>query len=161
MFRYLNGKEADGPDEIAPQSYISTASNILANAFGFALRGALAVAFVQYLWHLLRVSTLKVSTIEILFCIRSNPFLLFKPTALSTTPLLSALAILMWVSQIATSFPPGALTITTTQQLSYGTIVVPTFNASFVRSRIERFGGQSLCISANQIYLADGKWLRR
>ena len=135
LFRYLDGKEADGPHEVAPQSYISTASNILANTFGFFLRSALAVAFVQYLWHLLRATTMKVSTIELLFSIRSNPFILLRPAALRATPLLFGLSIIMWASQIVTSFPPGAITITTTQNTSFGMVVVPTFNASFV-SRI-------------------------
>lgn len=132
LFRYLDGKEADGPHEIAPQSYISTASNILANTFGFFLRASLAVAFVQYLWHLLRVTTMKVSTIELLFSIRSNPFVLLRPAALRATPLLFGLSMIMWASQIVTSFPPGAITITTSQKTSFGMMVVPTFNASFV-----------------------------
>jgi hypothetical protein len=104
LFQYLDGKEADGPNEIAPQSYISTASNILANTFGFFLRFALGVAFVQYLWHLLRCTTMKVSTIEHLFSIRSNPFLLLRPTVISTAPILFALAIIM-VSLSNTRFP--------------------------------------------------------
>ena len=37
LFRYLDGKEADGPNEVAPQSYISTASNILANGLYVSL----------------------------------------------------------------------------------------------------------------------------
>lgn len=132
LFRYLDGKEADGPHEVASQSYISTASNILANTFGFALRSALAVAFVQYLWHLLRITTMKVSTIELLFSIRSNPFILLRPAALRATPVLFALSVVMWASQIVTSFPPGAITVTSLQRTSFGTVVVPTFNASFV-----------------------------
>lgn len=132
LFRYLDGKETNGPHEVAPQSYISTASNILANTFGFSLRTALAVAFVQYLWHLLRVSTMKVSTIELLFSIRSNPFILLRPAALRATPLLFALSILIWASQIAISFPPGAITVATAHRMSNRTVNVPTFNASFV-----------------------------
>ena len=132
LFRYLDGREADGPHEVAPQSYISTASNILANTFGFFLRAALAVAFVQYLWHLLRATTMKVSTIELLFSIRSNPFVLLRPAALHATPALFALSIVMWASQIVTSFPPGAITVVTTQKTTFGMVTVPTFNASFV-----------------------------
>ncbi|PBP22460.1 hypothetical protein BUE80_DR006664 [Diplocarpon rosae] len=44
VFQYLDGKAADGPDQIAPQGYVTTASNILANSFGFALR---ALALVR------------------------------------------------------------------------------------------------------------------
>ncbi|KAI6717025.1 hypothetical protein JHW43_000491, partial [Diplocarpon mali] len=59
VFQYLNGKAADGPDQIASQGYIATASNFLADAFGCAWRAALAVAFVQCLWHLLRTTTME------------------------------------------------------------------------------------------------------
>jgi hypothetical protein len=90
------------------------------------------VAFVQYLWYLLRVTTMKVSTIELLFSIRSNPFILLRPAALRATPLLFALSIVMWASQIVTSFPPGAITVVTAQRTSFGMVIVPTFNASFV-----------------------------
>ena len=136
LFRYLDGKEADGPNEVAPQSYISTASNILSNVFGVFLRAALAVAFIQHLWHLLRIQTMKVSTIELLFSIRSNPFVLLRLAALRAAPLLFVLSILMWVSQIVTSFPPGAITVITVQRISSREVVVPTFNASFVSYKL-------------------------
>ncbi|KAG0651198.1 hypothetical protein D0Z07_2001 [Hyphodiscus hymeniophilus] len=144
LFRYLDGKEADGPNEVAPQSYISTASNILSNVFGFFLRAALAVAFIQYLWHLLRIQTMRVSTIELLFSIRSNPLILFRPAALRATPLLFALSIIMWASQIVTSFPPGAITVITTQKTSFGMVVVPSFNASFVSPPVLQLHGPQL-----------------
>ncbi|KAH6711443.1 hypothetical protein BKA61DRAFT_676647 [Leptodontidium sp. MPI-SDFR-AT-0119] len=132
LFMYLDGKEADGPDRIAPQAYVTTASNILANAFGFSLRASLAIAFVQHLWHLLRVTSMKVSTIEALFCVRANPFLLFKAAVIRATPLLCGLASIMWASQLVTSFPPGAISVASSQTLSFVDIQVPFFNASFM-----------------------------
>lgn len=132
MFYYIDGKEAAGPNEVAPQAYISTASNILSNGFGFALRASLAIAFVQRLWLLLRVQTMKVSTIEALFSVRSNPFMLFKPAAVAATPVLCLLALLMFISQFVTSFPPGAITVIQVQKTSYGMVPIPSFNASFV-----------------------------
>ncbi|EKD18218.1 hypothetical protein MBM_03990 [Drepanopeziza brunnea f. sp. 'multigermtubi' MB_m1] len=42
LFRYIDGKEADGPTQINPQGYVTTTSNVLANAFGFAMRASLA-----------------------------------------------------------------------------------------------------------------------
>jgi hypothetical protein len=132
LFKYIDGKQADGPHRVAPQSYITTASNILANTFGFALRASLSVVFVQYLWHLLRVQTMKVSTIELLFAIRSNPFQIFRMATLAATPTLCLLATFIWALQVITSFPPGAITVITAQQASYETLSVPTFNASFV-----------------------------
>ncbi|KAH8597659.1 hypothetical protein B0O99DRAFT_508321 [Bisporella sp. PMI_857] len=132
IFQYLDGKEADGLNAIFPQTYVSTTSNIIANVFGFSLRAALAVAFVQYLWYLLRAEAMKVSTIELLFSIRSNLFVFFQPAALRATPVLFMLALLMWLSQIVISFPPGAITVSSTQRIFYKMIEIPTFNASFI-----------------------------
>lgn len=132
LFRTLDGKDADGPLRIAPQSYVSTASNILANAFGIALKASLAIAFSQYLWHLFRVQTMKISTIELLYSIRSNPFQIFRIATLRATPTLCALALIMSLSTIAISFPPGAITISVAPRTSYRPVVVPSFNASFV-----------------------------
>ncbi|KUJ24318.1 uncharacterized protein LY89DRAFT_727350 [Mollisia scopiformis] len=132
LFRYIDGKEADGPNRIAPQAYISTASNILANAFGFSLRASLAIAFVQRLWLLLRAQTMKVSTIEALFSIRSNPLMLFKPAAIAATPLLCILALVMWITQFVTGFPPGAITVVSVQKSTFGTVNIPSFNASYM-----------------------------
>ncbi|KAL2063523.1 hypothetical protein VTL71DRAFT_5328 [Oculimacula yallundae] len=132
LFKYIDGKEADGPNRIAPQAYIATASNILANTFGFSLRASLAIAFVQHLWHLLRVTSMKVSTIETLFCVRANPFLLFKTAVLRATPLLCGLASIIWVSQVVTSFPPGAISVASSQTISFVNIQVPIYNASFM-----------------------------
>ena len=132
LFRYLDGREADGPNRVAPQAYITTASNILANAFGFALRASLAVAFCQYLWRLFRAQAMKVSTIELIYSIRTNPFQLFQLAVLRAAPTLCALATIMWLSQIASSFPPGAITITTAQRVEFSSVIVPNFNASYV-----------------------------
>ncbi len=132
LFQFINGREADGPFRIAPQSYITTASNILANIFGVSLRASLAVAFCQYLWHLFRVQAMKVSTIELLFSIRSNPLQIFRTATLRAAPTLCALALLMWLSNIAQGFPPGAITISKAPRISYKTVTVPSCNASFV-----------------------------
>lgn len=166
LFYYINGKEADGPDRVAPQSYISMASNVLANTFGYSLRASLAIAFVQRLWLLLRVQTMKVSTIEALFSVRSNPSMLFKPAAIAATPVLCLLASIMWISQFVTSFPPGAITVTQIQKTSYATIPVPSFNASFVSS-LGLHNTSSIPIlhpllelSDIELTFIDGKWFR-
>lgn len=92
----------------------------------------MAVAFTQYLWHLLRAHAMKVSTVELLFCLRTNPFHLFKYSAYKATPILCALAIFIWGTQVVTGFPPGAITVVTSQVLRYQIVPAPTFNASFV-----------------------------
>ena len=138
LFKVIDGKPADGPNRAAPQSYVTTASNIMANSFGFFLRAALSVAFAQYLWHLFRVQTMKVSTIELLFAIRSNPFQIFRKSTLAASPVLCILAAFMWALQVITGFPPGGITVVTIQHASYETLTVPTLNASFVSSKIDK-----------------------
>lgn len=131
---YISGKNADGKDRVAPQTYVSTASNVLANAFSFFLKTALATAFVQYLWRLLRVQTMKVSTIESLFGLKSNVFQMFTSTAIRATPVLCVLSIIMTSMTVAASFPPGAINVVSIQRTAYNSVLVPIFNASFVSS---------------------------
>jgi hypothetical protein len=156
LFLYLNHKQSDGKDRAAPQSYVSTASNILSNAFGLSLKTSLAIASTQFLWYTLRKSHLRVSTIESLFQLRFNPFLIFDRLVITSGPILVLIAIVIWSIQIAASFPPGALTIVTSNRTSNQNMNVPTFNASFVR----------LCslISkkySDQILVWKRIWLRR
>lgn len=99
LFKFISGKPADEPNRVAPQSYITTASNVMANGFGISLRVSLSAAFAQYLWHLLRTQPMKVSTIELLFSIRSNSFQIFKTASLLATPTLCLLATFMWISK--------------------------------------------------------------
>ncbi|KAF7960778.1 hypothetical protein EAE96_000451 [Botrytis aclada] len=146
LFIYISGKAADGEDKVAPQTYISTASNILANAFSFFLKAALATSFVQYLWRLLRVQSMKISTIDALFGLKSNPFQMFTGAAIRAAPVLCVLSILMVSMTVAVSFPPGAINVVTIQRTSYNSVVVPTFNASFM--------GNGSGLAANQYALA-------
>lgn len=132
FFLYLDGREASGTLAILPQAFVTTISNILANAFGFALRASLAVAFAQHLWYLLRVQTMKVSTIELLHTIRTNLFMLFMPVVIKATPILTMLASVMWASQVVTSFPPGSITVTSAVKEGYQLIDALNFDPSFV-----------------------------
>jgi hypothetical protein len=133
LFLYLNHKQSDGKGRAAPQSYVSTASNILSNTFGLSLKTSLAIASTQFLWYTLRNSHLRVSTIESLFQLRFNPFLVFDRLVITSGPILVLIAIVIWALQIAASFPPGALTIAASNRTSNQNMNVPTFNASFVR----------------------------
>ncbi|KAF7888207.1 uncharacterized protein EAF02_002748 [Botrytis sinoallii] len=126
LFIYISGKAADGEDRVAPQTYISTASNILANAFSFFLKTALGTSFVQYLWRLLRVQSMKISTIDTLFGLKSNPFQMLTGAAIRAAPVLSVLSIMMASMTVAVSFPPGAINVITIQRTSYNSVVVPT-----------------------------------
>ncbi|KAK2770347.1 hypothetical protein FQN53_005571 [Emmonsiellopsis sp. PD_33] len=133
LFVCLKGKPADGPNRVAHQSYVITASNFLANGFGAFLRASLAFAFTQYLWRILRNSALKVSTIDTLFCLRFNPFLLLDGAAIRGAPILVCIAALIWSVQVIIAFPPGALTVEPSPDaVSVSKAVVPSFNASFM-----------------------------
>lgn len=132
FFQYLNGKFADGSNRIMPQSYVSTSSNILATLFQILLQFSLGIAFVQYLWYLLRTSALQVSTIETLFNLRSSPFSIFQVTTLKRAPILTSLVFKIWSLYLATSFPPGAITVVSEVYTNVTLMTVPTFNASFV-----------------------------
>jgi len=137
MDQYLDGKPVEseyGAKRVAPQSYISTAANILTNIFAFTLNASLAIAFTQYLWYILRQSALKVSTVELLFCVRSNPFHLLNYTVAKASPVLFAIVVLLWGITTAKSFPPGALTVTSASHIWYQVMNVSTFNSSFVSS---------------------------
>lgn len=127
-FRYLNGKRIDK----FPQTYVTTASNVTATLFGASLAAALAIAFTQCLWRLMRRSPMKVETIELLFTIRTNPFLLPRPAVIRSAPALFFCALLSWSTYIVTSFPPGALTVQSTRRSNFAMVAVPTFNASDV-----------------------------
>lgn len=115
---------------------MSTASVILSNAFGMSLKASLAIAFTQYLWYTLRISAMKISTIDSLFSIRDNVFLLFNPRVIVGGPELIIIAAMIWLIQIVASFPPGALTIESSTTSWNDTMNIPTFNASFVSSPV-------------------------
>ncbi|PVH86481.1 hypothetical protein DL98DRAFT_407196, partial [Cadophora sp. DSE1049] len=88
LFKYLDELPAEGPDRKIQQSYVTTASNILATGFQVFLQASLGCSFVQYLWYLLRVRTLQVAAIENLFVLRSQIFFLFRLSNLKTAPVL-------------------------------------------------------------------------
>ncbi|KAF7891554.1 uncharacterized protein EAF02_001879 [Botrytis sinoallii] len=133
LFLYLDGKPADGTNSDAPkQSYVSAASIILGNIFTLSLTGSVTIVFTQYLWYILRTTTLKVSTIESMFAMQANPLLLRDFNAWQKAPILVALVILVWLMNIAASFAPGALIVGPTTRYSYQIVEVPTFDSSFV-----------------------------
>ncbi|KAI9644828.1 hypothetical protein NHQ30_006855 [Ciborinia camelliae] len=107
------------------------ASNIISSVFGIVLNFGLGIAFCQYLWRVLRVSAMKVSTIENLFLLRSNPIVIFRAD-FKAAPLLFLLAILMWSIQIAVNFPTGAMTIAVAEKIRFDEVLVQTFDPSYV-----------------------------
>ncbi|KAI9648250.1 hypothetical protein NHQ30_002882 [Ciborinia camelliae] len=72
---------------------------------------------------------------------------MFNGAAIRATPVLSALSILMTSMTVAISFPPGAINVVLVQRTSYDSVVVPTFNASFM--------GNGSGLAANKYSLAE------
>ncbi|CZR65875.1 uncharacterized protein PAC_15775 [Phialocephala subalpina] len=129
MFVFLDNR----PVASYRQSYVTTASIILASAYHLSLKAALGIAFTQKLWNLLRKSFQKLQTIEQLFTMRSNFASALHWTVLRSAPLLSLLTIVLWGLQIATTFPPGALTVVS-RPLETNSLMtnVMALNTSFV-----------------------------
>jgi hypothetical protein len=129
MFIYLDNK----PISIYRQSYVTTASTILASAFCLSVQVALGVAFTQKLWNILRKSPQTVRATERLFQMRGNLFSIFNFTTIRSAPLLVIIVAVVWGLQIATTFPPGALTIVQRSQEMTESRTVTTLNLSFVK----------------------------
>ena len=132
-----------------PQSYVATLSHLLGLLFRACLCGSLAVAYTQYLWRLMRVETVRVSSIELLLKTTHNPFLLALPEVIRTTPTLFTLALLTWVLPLAITFPQGALIIVPASAVNSYSGVVPTYNGS----GLARVDGPSLWSVSGGIYL--------
>lgn len=127
----LSGKTASGPGSIS-QSYVATLSHLLGLLFRATLCSSLAVAFTQHLWHLLKAEFIRVSSIELLFKITSDPSLLIRLDVVRTAPTLFILAVFTWLLPIAVTFPPGALIVIPAQVQTLHDYVVPTYNGSSV-----------------------------
>ncbi|KAJ8116808.1 hypothetical protein OPT61_g1851 [Boeremia exigua] len=111
FFSRLNGSEADGDRAPIRQSYVTAVSIILATLFRAALLGSVGMCFAQRLWRTLRDNAIPVDVIENLFQLRHNPLELFNFQAIKYGFLLFGIAVSMWLVPLATTFPPGALTI--------------------------------------------------
>jgi hypothetical protein len=128
MMRYLDGKPTDDSRYLA-QQYVTSMSLLLVAAFKACLCSALAIAFTQHMWKILRQDALRVSSIESLHGVRFNPFLLGKWRVFYATPLLYLMAMVMWLLAIAILFPPSALTIVQQRFEEHKPSLVPTYEA--------------------------------
>ena len=131
MFLALRGKPTGGPTGI-PQSYVTTASNILSSLFAMTLNAAMAVAFTQHLWLIFREKPLKVTTIETLYKSRSDLLSFIALDSYRQAPFLILIAAFGWTTNVAVSFVPGALTVQTAFPNSVENITVPTFDPYYV-----------------------------
>ena len=131
MFLILRGKPTGGPNGV-PQSYVTTASNVLSSLFALSLNTAITVAFTQHLWLIFREKAFKVSTIEALYKSRCDPLSLTALDCYRQAPLLILIATFGWTISIAASFPPGAFTVQNALLDSVENVTVPTFDPYYV-----------------------------
>jgi len=89
------------------------------------------VSFTQYMWRIFRTQSTKISTVEKLYQLPHNFFLLFCIKSLAKAPALFLLALSTWLVPIATIYPPGALTIASTPFSSNEQMVVPSYDPNY------------------------------
>lgn len=165
IYLKLDGRLTSG-DGLPSQTYISSVSTFLVNAFGASLVVALGFAFTQCLWRLYRTQPLTVKNVETLYCLRWSPSLLLDWTAWAAAPFMCLLASTMLFLAIARIFPPGALTIVPRDLVNSTNRAVPTFKSDFVgnTSRVDSaahaFGSYTVATSIWK-YLAPHSILTR
>lgn len=108
--KYLDGKYEDDPN-VPSQSHVTAASTIMANVVGLCIRICLAAVFTQYFWRVVRLSPLRLDTVELLYSLRNNPSSLGSLNVYQKGWLLVIIATILWVIPIAMSFPPSAITV--------------------------------------------------
>ena len=85
-------------------------------------------SFTQILWQLLRAKPLKISTIDSLFSVVSNPFRLTYSDVFLRTPVLWLCAALHWCIPIAMIYPSGAIIVKPIPLNRTYNTTVPTFD---------------------------------
>ncbi|KAE8158939.1 hypothetical protein BDV40DRAFT_291349 [Aspergillus tamarii] len=110
VFRYLDGK-LENDSNIPSQTYVTAASTIVANVISFCIRICLAAAFTQYFWHLVRISPMRLETLEFLYTMRGSPMSFFSLTVLQKGWLLAIITMVLWAVPVAMSFPSSSMTV--------------------------------------------------
>lgn len=131
MFLTLDGKQTDAKGSLK-QTHVAALSTLFVTLFGLSLAISLGVAFTQYLWHLLRTKPMTVTTIETLFAVRANPFLLFDWSGWAAAPLACTMATVAFLLAVVKIFPPGALTVESRMLESVGEGVMPTLKTDSI-----------------------------
>lgn len=112
FFRFLDGSSAEHRQ--LEQSEVTAISLLITTAFKACIVTSVSISFAQHLWHLVRVKSLRITRIEQLFCIRSNPLELARLKAVLEAPLLFLMAVMIWLIPIAIIYPPSALIVVST-----------------------------------------------
>ncbi|KAE8380431.1 hypothetical protein BDV26DRAFT_279500 [Aspergillus bertholletiae] len=147
VFSYLDGK-FENDLNIPSQTYVTASSTIVANIISFCIRVCLAAAFTQYFWHLVRVSPMRLETLEYLYTMRGSPISFFSLTVLQKGWLLAIITMVLWAVPVAMSFPSSSMTVTTTVRTHEASqIQVPGMNLS------ETWGGNTTAIKDDELAL--------
>ena len=109
LVKHLNGRPVD--TSFLTQTQVSAASILLSTIFKAALTASMGMCFAQHLWYLLRGTAMSLSTVEMLFVIRTDMLALLNPRGIRRAPLLFLMALLVWCIGLATIYPPGALIV--------------------------------------------------
>ncbi|KAB8219536.1 hypothetical protein BDV33DRAFT_204247 [Aspergillus novoparasiticus] len=153
VFRYLDGKLENDPN-IPSQTQVTAASTIVANIISFCIRICLAAAFTQYFWHLVRVSPMRLETLEFLYTMRGSPMSFFSLTVLQKGWLLAIITMVLWAVPIAMSFPSSSMTVrSTTMTHEVFQTQMPGMNLS------ETWGGNTTIMKDKELaMLASNNW---
>lgn len=125
-YQYLHKK----PQEIFSQTW----SHNLGIGAAFFVKSsytlAILTALQEVLWFSFRKRAMKISLLDKLFTLSSNP-LSFGPGAVINAPLATALAAAAWIIPISAILAPGSLTIGTLELRNSSTCIAPDFAASY------------------------------
>lgn len=109
LVKHLDRRPVD--TSFLTQTQVSAVSILLSTIFKAALTASMGMCFAQHLWYLLRGTAMSLSTVEMLFVIRTDILALLNPQGIRRAPLLFLMALLVWCIGLATIYPPGALIV--------------------------------------------------
>jgi hypothetical protein len=108
FYSYLDNREID--EAAVPQNWVIRIGNAFAYLFKTCLVAAVAVAYAQGFWFLVRRKSLEIRSLDFSFGVLYNPVLLFNVNLFQKTTSLFGLAVVSWLLPISAVFSPGALT---------------------------------------------------
>lgn len=129
------------------ETFSQTWSRVLGQAAGFGLKSsctlAIALACQQVLWYTMQRQAIRISTIDDMFTLLSNP-LSFTPSAIRRASVLASLAAISWIIPVAAILSAGTLTVSLYRTEAVSTCIVPTFpaNASRMYSILQHTDGR-------------------
>ncbi|RPA77313.1 hypothetical protein BJ508DRAFT_364532 [Ascobolus immersus RN42] len=116
LFRFLHHRL---PEDTISQVWASTLGIAFANITRACFGGALGIAYLQRVWFRFRKAPLRALTIESLMGLPTTPQKLLFPRLIRSATLEWIFALVCVLLPIATTFPPGSLTIVPHQLRSF------------------------------------------